>query len=437
MKKILLMFFLMSMFLVGNSIPKWYLNNGTQEYNTAYYFVGLGEGESYDEASKSAQMDIASQIKTKIDSSLESKTTQVTGNENSYNKNVQLNIKSSSNEILTGVEFVKKEKSENSFYVLAVLEKSKYLLGIETELNKMKDEIEEIDNLKNNPLILLKEYVKAGEKMEKFYQKKILHDAISNKEYMISPTFRNIDFNTKIKNTISNIYLEVVSGENQTGKEGETLKNPVVFEAKYKEEVIPKFPIMVKEGNGKILGKFATDENGQIEVYATVFTDESKKGRIIAGVDLLKMPSEIRDDFKNVKVYANYSREKENKISFSINIIDEKNKKIKEINRKVTRLVTKGGNVISEKSNLNLDGKIIINEIKEVESFGGMMYIANISLDLNVIDNRNDLILSSMNSKGKGMGRNESQAIMSAYKKIKISQKSFSMMIAEAKDKLK
>jgi len=399
--------------------------------------VGLGEGESYNEATKSAQMDIASQIKTKIDSSLESKTTQVTGDQNSYNKNVKLNIKSSTNAILNGVEFVKKERINDSFYVLAILEKSKYLSGLETELDKMKNEIEEINNLENNKFILLKEYVKAEKKMKEFYQKKILYDAISNNEYMISSIFRNINFNTKIKNITSEIYLEVVAGENQEGKEGETLRKAVIFEVKYKKEGIAKFPITVKEGNGKILGKFTTDENGQVKVYPTIFTDETKKGKITASVDLLKMPTEIKDDFKNTKVYAHYSREKEKGVSFLVNVVDEKNRKIKDINRKITRLITKGGNSISEKSNLELSGKIIVNEISKVESFGGTMYIANISLDLNVINSRNNLILSSMNCKGKGMGKNKSQAINSAYKKMKISQKSFSMMIAEAKEKLK
>ena len=123
--------------------PKWFGNKTPSAYPITEYIVGFGSASSGEEAFTAAQAQIASQIETTIHS-----TTTIT----EYELQTASSIKSEQThesvlvsetlKNLQGIDIVKREKSDGTFYIMATLSKKNFLSGLSKDLDTFKKDIE-------------------------------------------------------------------------------------------------------------------------------------------------------------------------------------------------------------------------------------------------------------------------------------------------------
>ena len=133
--------FLISFFnqsIYAASIPKWYKEANLSGYSDKDYYIGIGEGGTFQDALNNAQVYIASQLKVSISSNIESSQMSIESNDENYFKEVfSENIKSRVDETILGVETIKSKEHNKRFYVFAVLNKKKYANSLKVELDKL------------------------------------------------------------------------------------------------------------------------------------------------------------------------------------------------------------------------------------------------------------------------------------------------------------
>lgn len=107
MKKIAFCLPLASALLLG--APSWYMNTTVKPYE----LIGYGEGDSVESAAGRAKEDIASQLKTKIDSTI-SQSTKVKNGKVDSESTQKLRVTTEA--MLSGVEKLKEEREGNTYY---------------------------------------------------------------------------------------------------------------------------------------------------------------------------------------------------------------------------------------------------------------------------------------------------------------------------------
>lgn len=107
MKKIALSLPLASM--LAFAAPSWYMNTAVKPYE----LIGYGEGDSAESAAGRAKEDIASQLKTKIDSTVSQSTKVKNGKVDSESAQ---KLKVTTEAMLSGVEKIKEEREGGTYY---------------------------------------------------------------------------------------------------------------------------------------------------------------------------------------------------------------------------------------------------------------------------------------------------------------------------------
>jgi len=449
MKKIILILVLMILAVSAFAkAPKWYSTGELPNYPAELYFIGVGEGASYEEAQSKASAQIASQINVTIESQVESFTQELEVDDRvSYTDLFQSSINLTVNEIVQGIGIVNHEKVGNKFYVFAVLDKSNYTAGIEAELDQMWGGISKLVNdgrslIKEGKIFTgLENYIDAQELVTPFYTKKAFHDAISPIPYIITEDVTLAGLTSEIRKILTSIQINVISGNNQTAKEGTLLLYPIVFTATYKTpstyEIIPisKMPLSIKYEDKTLIGKTTTDENGQAESWVTAISTTPGHGKVIIKPNLTRLPTLYKKYLINAEAIAQYNISEVTSISFSISIRDEQGKPLPKVEDKIAKSVEKAGHTVSNQAGLLLQGNVSVVDTKEIEGFKGKQFIANSELTLFMVVKSTGEKVSSFSASGKGVSsKSEKKAIEASYNKLSINKKDFVEMLAEAED---
>jgi len=449
MKKIILtLFFIILAVSAFAKAPKWYTKGELSNYPAELYFIGVGEGSSYEEAQTKASAQIASQISVSIESQVETFTKELEVDDRvSYTDLFQSSINLTVNEVVQGIGVVNHEQSGDKFYVFAVLDKSQYAAGIEAELDKMWGGILKLVNdgryLINEGKIFagLENYIDAQELVTPFYTKKAFHDAISPIPYIITEDITLAGLTSEIRKILSGIQISVISGNNQTAKEGTLLADPIVFSATYKaqdafEKVpISNMPFTIKYEDKTLIEKITTNEDGEAECWVTAISTTPGHGKVIIKPNLTRLPTLYKKCLINAQAIAQYNISEVTPISFSISIRDEKGKPLPKVENKIAKSVEKSGHTVSNQAGLLLQGDVSVVDTKEIEGFKGKQFIANSELTLFMIVKSTGEKVSSFSASGKGVSsKSEKKAIEASYNKLSINKKNFVEMLAEAED---
>ena len=70
--KILAIIIISISFLNASNISRWYKNGQLKEYPEKEYYIGIGEGNTFQDAQNNSHVYIASQLKVSISSTIES-----------------------------------------------------------------------------------------------------------------------------------------------------------------------------------------------------------------------------------------------------------------------------------------------------------------------------------------------------------------------------
>ncbi len=445
-KKIFFLFVIFSSIAFAK-IPKWFTETELPGYTLDFYITGTGNGASYDEAITKAQATIASQLRVTIKSELTSIEKEI--NEDDRISYMQL-IESTSNSIVSetieGVEIIKKDESGGGYYVFAVLSREKYSAGLKADLDHLWGQIVSLATnarkfIKQGKIFAaLENYTDTQEIITPFYSKKAFYDAVASTPYFLDTDISLGDINSEIREILSGIQVNLISGDNQTGKMGKPLSEPIIFQIIYRrgtsEDItpIPNMPLIIEYGDDNLVEKLTTDQYGKVSCYVTTYSSGTSLGKIIARPNLYKLPALYRKYLNKAECVARFKISEEKKITFAVKIKDEKGKTLTTVERSLSGDIEELGHNVNPESNVLLSGVVELISTEEIEGYGGKQYVAISELSLSMINLSNNEENAGLTAKGKGMHELEKKAIDASYKKMKISKKELAEMLAKAEN---
>ena len=123
------------------SQPSWYKTQTHPKYPKEFYILGIGAAvgdEARETAKQNAIADVASQIRVQVQSEITSlEKERIINKESDYYSEFQQKSKTIVDEVLTGCEVVEMDfdRKTKTWYVLAVLDKQRYLASLEEEID--------------------------------------------------------------------------------------------------------------------------------------------------------------------------------------------------------------------------------------------------------------------------------------------------------------
>ena len=426
------------------SQPSW-INEKEKYYPTSKYLSAIGISENLETAQAQAFQGVLSQIKVKISGTIKSSKSEIS---NEIQESITNNITATAEGSLTNVEFVKTENYKSQFYVLAVLDKNKYILSIGGELRSLTTKLDEQNNLISNNLNNGKLLFALNEAQD-FYMlydavlsKKVLYDAVSTKPFTLSTTFDASDLDEEIKSMLSSLKLEVISGIGQKGLAGSLLREPVKIFASYtyKNSAIPisNFAICILDESDKILDKNNTNNDGNVSFYIIASPTSSNKGRVKIAPYFLHFPNLFNSYLKNIETSLNFEVVNDMPLEMTFNVYDEEKNEIYDVQKRLAQNITKLGHTIrTVSSELSFELNFNNLDTKIVSGIQGDQYLVKIEGIFSLKINLTDELIGSFSTTTMGLGNSEEKAVKTAYQKIQLDKNKFAEIINNGKDAIK
>ena len=434
--------FLMGCGLVAQ--PKWF-GEELSAYPPSGYFIGEGVGSDYSKALANAQTEIASQIRVGIESRLTLSISEVSDNDKSeLRESFDSEIKTSVNETIQGIVIVKKEKKKKQYYVAAALDKGKYLAGLRVEIDQLWNQINRLitdaREFKNNGKLFsaIDNYSDAMPYIAPFYVKKSFYDSLSDKPYTIAEFITVDGIISEIRKLINKIDLNIVEGNNQTGRSGSFLQKPIIIEAKFgkKDYPISSLPLKIEYDDGST-DKIITDASGRSEVWAMAFCGDANKGKVQIQLDHYKFPSVYKKYFVNVNTQSKYNCTEKMPISFSVYVEDEEKNRLEKVEQKLSKSLEKIGYTVFNDADLALNGSVSVIEENEIQGKSGPMVQLKAELSLLMVAKSTNETVGSFTSNFVGLGKNKNKSLEKAYNKMKIKDKDLTQALSSSEEILR
>jgi len=440
---ILVIFLLLNFSYVFAQIPEWAKTNQHKKYPSSRFFLGVGIADNKTEAIELARADVAKQIRVKIESELETIESEFHEGDKGYiTSEVKSQTKSLVSETIAGIEIAKVEKAKGKYYVLAVLNKSKYLSSLEVEMGEILAETEQLiesaRKLSSGGKIFtaVENYIDAQNGIPEFYTKGALYTALSGKKYPVAEQFTGPGILAEMRDLFSHIELKCLSGDDQKGKSGTVLPMPIVLQVFYESEIgkeigVDRFPVLAKYDNGELIARKETDSDGLAEfrVVAVPTDDIGKNGAVVVSINIVKLPDIFKDSISKSEILIHYSVETES-LYFSIHIVDKSGSRYKNIEDKFASLVSENGYSVSDDAPFVLEGNVAVFNEKEIDSPMGKQFYVESVVNISLIDRYNGKTIASFKAKGKGLSAGSRQAaVEKSHKNLKISNKKFAAFL--------
>ncbi|MEA2104575.1 MAG: LPP20 family lipoprotein [Candidatus Cloacimonadota bacterium] len=444
MKKLILFLGIFLITSLSAEAPKWFTSGKLANYPAEYNYIGMGEGSSLENAQANAQKAIAAQLKVSIQAEVNLYTQELSGDmKSSYQELFESSTKTSVSETVKGIQFVDQAQDGDKYFVAAVLNMQQFATTLKGELDiewtKISNLVSEGRNLIKDDKIFagLDNFLDAQKFLTPFYTKKSIYDAMGTGSYKISEDITIASLNSEIRKILSGIKLSVVSGNDQTAKEGESLPKPIVFSVEYSGSKIPSIPIKITYENNKTIATENTDERGEVKCRVTALSLRNKRGSVIAKPNIYKLPGFYRKYLKNSATKADYSIAENTAMTFSIIIKDEDGNRLKSVENKIAKEVGRLGHNVSDNADFGLSGTVTMISSEKTEGYTGEQYLVKSEMILSLVINDSGKKVGSILATGTGLNsRSEEKALQASYKKLKINKRDFAEMFAEASDEL-
>lgn len=306
----------------SKATPGWVIGRGHSKYPDSLYLTGVGFSENnYVSANESARAELAKNLKVRVQSILR--------DYSSVNKSlIELAIKTQVDMILEGVEIRDGfyESKSNVYYSLAVLDRK-------VASNLVDGKIQNISQKLNNLLSSGKDAEEDGRILDAlgFYmsgydkasQLAPLTSAknVINRSSKSSETPKMADFGILIRNIISGVSIQIVSGNNQKLTRFKGLMKPLVAKVLAGSgKALSGVPVKLKyeEGDGDIDYEIASNQDGIITTMVrNVHSYKEKSHRVSVQIDYEKIIS--RFDKQIVQTFLTSLKNKKVNFSYSIN----------------------------------------------------------------------------------------------------------------------
>jgi hypothetical protein len=446
MKRLLILVLLFSFNLLAQ--PSWYKTQTHPKYPKEFYILGIGAsvGEDARETAKqNAVADVASQIRVQVQSEITSlEKERIINKESDYYSEFQQKSKTIIDEVLTGCEIVEIEfdKKSKTWYALAVLDKQRYLSSLEDELDNAWAQIKKLyDDAQSfigagKILQAVQNLKDAQKKIYEIYSKQVFYNAISRIPYKPDVELTTAGIESEIRDLISKIKIEKVSGDNQVAKVGEELPEPLVIKVMYYGNVsvpISNANVTFAYKSGEVIERKLTDDQGMASVRALAM---GKGGRnaIVVSFSIPGLPAEYARVLSNVRAEFSYSTTSEAVVTVSVSIKGAKEDKlINDVMKKLIQAIEKNGFKIEDESRFVVGGDVSSRVVSTVQGVGGMLYTVEAELGLFLKDLETGQIIGSMSVKSRAVGKSEREAYEKALKGMRFSNKELVELLSNAK----
>lgn len=444
MRILLVVVFLFSYTL---SQPNWYKTQTHPKYPKEFYILGIGAAVGQDAretARQNAIADVASQIRVQVQSEITSlEKERIINRESDYYSEFQQKSKTIVDEVLTGCEVVEMDfdRKNKIWYALAVLDKQRYLSSLEDEIDnswlQIKKLYEDAKAFLNAGKVLqaVQNLKDAQQKIYDIYSRQVLYNALSRIPYKPEIELTAGGIESEIRDIISRIKIEKVSGDNQVGKVGEELLEPFVVRVFYQGNTqvpIPNANVIFAYKNGESIERLITDEQGIASVRAIAVGKRVNK--VTATFSIPGLPSEYARLLSQIRVEFSYTTSATATPTVSVSLKGAKEDKlIFDVLKKLTQAIEKNGYKVEDESRFVVGGDVTSRVVSSVQGVGGTLYTVEAELNLFLKDSDNGQIVGSMNVKSRAVGKSEKEAYEKALRGIKFSNKDLVEMLSNAR----
>jgi len=429
------------------SQPNWYKTQTHPKYPKEFYILGIGAavGEDARETAKqNAIADVASQIKVQVQSEITSlEKERIINKESDYYSEFQQKSKTIVDEILTGCEIVEMDfdKKAKTWYALAVLDKQRYLASLEDEIEnawmQIKKLYEDAQSFIGAGKVLqaIQNLKDAQQKVYDIYSKQVFYNALSKIPYKPDVDLTASGIESEIRDLISRIKIEKVSGDNQVGRIGEELPEELVVKVFYQGNVlvpIVNANVVFTYKTGEVIERTTTNEQGIASIKAIAMG--KRANQIIASFSIPGLPSEYARIISQIKAEFTYTTSAEMTPSVTVSLKGAKEDKlIFDVMKKLTQAIEKNGYKVEDEARFVVGGDIGSRVVSSVQGVGGMLYTVEAELNLFLKDLESGQIIGSMSVKSRAVGKSERDAYEKALKGMKFSNKELVEMLSNAK----
>ncbi|MGC9363011.1 MAG: LPP20 family lipoprotein [Fidelibacterota bacterium] len=423
-----------------SQMPDWAKTNTHKKYPSSKYLLGVGISDDKTRAVELARADVAKQIQVKIESELET-VEQEFGEDDRHmvTSEITSRTKTAVSETIAGIEIKEVQKKRGQYYALAVMNKANYLAGLEKSMTDISTAVHQyLQNArdlaaKGELTAALDKYLSAENEIPQYYVKSSLYTALTGKRYQDARVVSPAAIISEADELLSSLQITVVSGNNQHGKTGTPLNEPIRVRLSASDPSgrvvdIQNIPVTVKYSNGEKIGQFITDHDGTVSV--TVLA--APGGSVIFTPVFSNLPERYRDKTPKLNVSAEY-RVITGDLSVALDIKNLQGKPDPAIDSIVKPLISENGATIDPSAAIIIRGQLAITGEKQIPSPAGKQYFIEVELPLELINKDNGVQLAAVSGHGKGLAVGaRDQAVQKATENIRFSTSRFAAFLQAA-----
>jgi hypothetical protein len=421
--------------------PAWYTTHAHGSYQPAQYLLGAGSADganAIEKAKKNAQVDIVSQIKVQVKGEMKNVSTsfQLDKNE-TISSDFSSRSRTAVNEEITGIEIVETyvDPSTQTAYALAALDRQKYARSLSDEMNAAWTQSSDLRAAAD-------EFLKRGKVQDALRScadarmlivaalpKKALHDAVAGKAYTAPNPITPVSLTADMQAMLSNMKIEKVSGDKQTGKIGSRFGVPMKVRVTYKNTVVANAPVRFETTDKTQLSETMTDEQGEAEFRGCV---RSIPGSAIRVRPVLgNLEREFEQSSQGASALFSYTPQP-SEIALELAVTGVKGKAAENVKSALASAVGKTGYRIVPSSRYRLEAALQAKPAAKTEGLNGTLYMVQVEAVSTLTDVQTHASLGSVASTATAGGKSESEATEKASAKLAIDR----MKLAELIEKI-
>jgi len=423
MRRLILIFVVLPILLYGGKkgFPEWVLTHKHPGYPSNVYLIGIGIGNSLDEAKNNARVDLASQIEVKIESELKVYEKELTTKDGySYAHYASNKAKSTVEATVSGVEIKETGYSEKDkkYYALAVLHRMRKAEALESEISRREKEIMKLLEDAKSKLeagdisACLEDYTQAIDIFAEIESKRALLSVISPAPRIgkLGVTLTDIDLDAR--NVLRGISIEKVAGDKQEIEPGKILASLKV-KLTYKDRPLRGVKVRFIYKSGDKAGESITNDEGIAEFSPTAISGKGIKSFIIVR-PVLNILGEWRNELKSKEVVFEYTLKATGMIMAVT--IEEPFFTKGAITNAIKKVLTELGYGISHRARCSIQGVVNFRELSPIEGFAGITYRVEATITLKFVDRKTKKELTSLTYTNQGSGNSKELARSSSAK---------------------
>ncbi len=429
--------------------PVWVTTGKSPKHPQDLYWVGVGQGmgaRALEEAKAKAKAEIAKQFKVIV--STKSKlvqTEKIVGNSALMTSDLSSRIETEVEKMpLIGIEIAETFESQvtGKAFALAVLNREEFTNTLKAELDaeiaKIREKISSATTLSEKGDIgsAVNAYMEALALAEEIGPKVVFFNIVA-KGYVLPEDVRPEFIESQVRDELSMISLKKAGGDNQKGRIGEVLPEPLTVQALAKGTPIRGVPITFKVGD-EIIEKVITDEDGLARLTYVVQAQDIRgnKGRVTATIDLSRLSATLRSELRNITTLT-FDIQVEGIGSFVCDVEMADNDITEGQNAMLAKMMVqaleKNGVTVKRNAPIVARGAFTAREAGTVQGLDGQMVLQDITFEIFFINRNTQSVLSSVSVNTKGLGRDSEEALQKGLNALRLPPAKLSEAIGKAR----